>query len=793
MQKVSKNWRSLLFKYSGFAAPTVCPSGLDSVLATCLSIGTGLSQGECAALGGCLYNGTYCRRSPIPSLDQLSGEWQNTSEAYNQPSVEGFHGGVQTTQNIFAFSQGTFPPLSQGGESAILAVDGAKVNADEARCYPYQVVRTSSIDKIKLTSTLRMGFEQNLVLLQLDVTNLGNATVQRTFSIDLNSAWRLEPGTWPWQTPRPTDSNSSAFSLSAIDNTTLLTIDSQSEASSAISWSFGNKTIRVTQAKSNISFTPAIDAKGAFTLYMAVAVGNASTTDTVKYAKSAVSNFDSVWDETLTSWSERYQSVFTPNNTLFSGSLPVLATEDNDISALWYQSAISILSTMRTNLAFPRVYATVGPNEGTTVVYAWDTSLWAGLLVLLDPDFLKEYVSLFLKQGVYNGYAVDYVSEKLVGPWYSANDLAIFTTMLRYVNMTGDYAYLSAPAGNGSTNLRELEARVSHWLDLRNERYGLADYGGLSNLLEEVVTYTNMVPSLNAANVWMMDQYSALLTTLNTNATGAAMYHTMAANLSNAILSSYAGPGTGYWLTTYPNGNHQAVKHIYDFDTISLYFNSYLNTSIKQDMLSFVHNDLYTGYWMRALSLSDLAANVSMRPDHGSNGAYTSWPALAAAGVSQLGDHTRMMTYLRSFASVLSEGTWAQCYQLIDPLGPKAASAAEAAALKASQSQPVDYSGSYFGPSTGTGPQGLRNRARISLPDQGETYNENNGASFGDVILSYVFGWNPDGKEAVVRDAGSARGNFTGRLVGVRGPGGIMYELEAGASGVEVTRLKSAE
>ena len=705
------------------------------------------------------------------------------------PSVEGFHGGIQTTKNILSFAQGTFPPLSQGGEGALLTVDGENATAKWAKWYPYQVVRNSMIGQLNITSTVRMGFEQNLIMLQLVMDNLGNRTAQSLFALDFGQSWRLEPGTWMWQTPRPTDAGSTNFSNSFPDNSTFLTTDSQSKASSAISWSFGGQNVQVTQAQNNVSFSPKIDAQGSVTFYMVVAVGNGSSSNTVQSAKSTTSNFASAWNDTLTLWSNRYQDMFTPNNTLFSGSLPVLATEDTQVSALWYQSAISILSTMRTNLAFPRVYATVGPDEGTTIVYAWDTSLWSGLLVLLDPEFLKEQVSLFLKGGTYSGYAVDYISEKLVGPWYSANDLALFTTMLRYVNMTGDYNYLSAPAANGSTNLRELEARASNWLNLENKQYGLADYGGLSNLLEEVVTYTNMVPSLNAANVWMMDQYSALLTAMNNNATGASTYHTMAANLSEAILSTYAGPGTGYWLTTYPNGSRQAVKHVYDFDTVSLYFTSYLNSSIKQDMLSFMHNDLYTGYWMRALSLTDLAANVSMRPDHGSNGAYTSWPALAAAGVSQLGDYSAMMTYLRAFSSVLSESTWAQCYQFIDPQGPEAASAAETAALAASHTYPVDYSGDYFGEGNGTAPNKLSNKARISLPDQGETFNENNGASFGDVVLSYVFGWNPDGREAHIRDASTARGNFTGRLVGVRGPKGVLYELDAGMQGVEVKTL----
>ena len=725
-------------------------------------------------------------RSPIPSLDHLAGDWQNTSEVYNYPSVEGFWGSIATTANLLSFTDGTLPPLSQGGESAILTVNGEIASSSSSRWYPYQVVRNALVGGLNMTSTVRMGFEKNLVMLQLRIDNLANSSVQPELTVDLNSFWTSESGTWSWRTPRPNDFSS--FATSFPDGSTFLTTNSQSTTSTVFSWAVEPQLLNATQALDNITFSPSIPASSSLVLSMVLAVGNSSTTSTLQTAKSALSSFSDLWNETAELWSQRYQQVFTPNNTFFSGSLPVLVTEDEQVSALWYQSVVAILSTMRTNLAFPRVYSTVGPDEGTTIVYAWDTSLWAGLLVLLDPAFLKEQISLFLKYGVYNGYAVDYISEKLVGPWYSANDLAIFTTMLRYVNMTGDYAWLQEPAASGSTNLRELEARAANWKNLENNRFGLADYGGLSNLLEEVITYVNMVPSLNAANVWMMDQYSYLLGVTN-NQTGAATYENMAKNLSETVLSVYAGPGTGYWLTTYPNGSQQAVKHVYDFDTLSLYFNQYLNSSIKSDMLSFLHDELYTGYWLRALSLSDLAANVSMRPDHGSNGAYTSWPALAAAGASQLGDYNAMMTYLRSFSSVLSESTWAQCYQLIDPLGPKAASAAEAAAEWAERVG--DFSGDYFGGANGTAPTGLEKKARVSLPDQGETFNENNGASFGDVVLSYVFGWNPDGSAAEVRDAGTARGDFVGRMVGVRGPGGGYYELDAGAHGVSITDMGS--
>ena len=292
-----------------------------------------------------------------------------------------------------------------------------------------------------------------------------------------------------------------------------------------------------------------------------------------------------------------------------------------------------------------------------------------------------------------------------------------------------------------------------------------------------------MVPSLNAANVWMMEQFAHIISTIG-NSSGATYFRSTASSLAAGVLSTYAGGGV--WYTTYPNHTKQIVKHIYDFDMISLYMADHLNSSIKSDMLTFANEELYTGPWMRALSVSDLVANVSMRPDHGSNGAYASWPALAAAGVSRLaGNYTRTIKYLRGFAGVLRESTWAQCYQLVDPLGPQAASGAEAAALWASSIS--DFSGDYFGGANGTAPAYLEQTARISLPDQGEVYNENNGASFADVILRYLFGWNPDGKHVLIRDPYVGRAGFEGILVGVRGPDRKLYNVIAGAQGVSFT------
>jgi hypothetical protein len=60
-----------------------------------------------------------------------------------------------------------------------------------------------------------------------------------------------------------------------------------------------------------------------------------------------------------------------------------------------------------------------------------------------------------------------------------------------------------------------------------------------------------MVPSLNAANVWMMEQFANILS-LTGNDTGAAYYMSRAERLALNVLRTYAGGGV--WKTSYPNG-----------------------------------------------------------------------------------------------------------------------------------------------------------------------------------------------------------------------------------------------
>src|ERR1017187_4041306 len=123
----------------------------------------------------------------------------------------------------------------------------------------------------------------------------------------------------------------------------------------------------------------------------------------------------------------------------FSGSLPVLVTPDEALRRVYYMSAVSLLSVYRTG--FPvqrRVYVSNTPESNCTMMYFWDTREWATAFALLDPATLKDCLRSWLARGITNGYAEEYLTGTLQGPWYIANDYSLFILLDDYLNVTGD-------------------------------------------------------------------------------------------------------------------------------------------------------------------------------------------------------------------------------------------------------------------------------------------------------------------------------------------------------------------
>lgn len=615
-------------------------------------------------------------RDAIPNLDELAGIWMAGKMLEQTPALANFHGSLQASRNVLGVQFFTVPPLAQGGELAALRLNGTDIPAEEYRWFPYQVQRRATQQGLKILTTLRMPFEQSGILFDIDIENTAAKPCEATLTIDLRAAIRHYPGTWEWETPRPGDRDWESFetgSMKLNGEQILYTKDTQSENAAGFVFSPGAD--KLSPAADDAAWTVKLKPGERFSLQGVMACGP-QIGSAAGLAAQWKTNFVRMWEQAQVRWQQRWLAVFDPNNTHFSGSLPTLTTPDAAIRKLYYAGVLSLLCLERTNFGprFPRVFVTGSPQWATNMMYFWDTSFEATLLALLDPEVMKQLLKLFLASNIHSGYAIDFLSMKIVGPWYSANDYSVFRLVMGYLDVTGDGKFLDEPIKDDKRVIDYLEESALYWQKLSSPATLLANYGDASNLLECVPTYINCVPSMNAANVWMMRSV-ARIRNLRGETDRARELNQLADRLAEAVLSLYVN-GKGFWACQMTDGKKVEVRHCIDFFTTIDAMKSDLGAQRIEEMIAFVNRELWTPHWLRALSLSDETARECLRAedacagsfkeptraDHGYTGSYDAWPALTAEAIFAVGRKREALERFRSVVQATHEGPYGQAH-----------------------------------------------------------------------------------------------------------------------------------
>jgi hypothetical protein len=298
-------------------------------------------------------------------------------------------------------------------------------------------------------------------------------------------------------------------------------------------------------------------------------------------------------------------------------------------------------------------------------------------MALLEPrSWLEDTLAPLLTTDTHAHYARDYLSGEGVGPWYSFNDISIFTLLDKYGRATaaaaseggGSLAFFNSSLA-GRRVVEWMDSAATYWQGLVAENSSLADYGLAYNLLECVPTYLHRVPALNAANVAMMRRVGELWGALG-NASRAAELGAAADALQPHVLALYR-EGDGTWDCEYPSGARMNVRTVIDFIYTTAALAPAFSAPQRSDMLRFLREELLvapSSVWLRALSLGDAAAPQSDRADHGPLGSYDGWPPLAALAVAQLGFVEEGVGLLAAFAGeggVLSESCFGQAHRIL--------------------------------------------------------------------------------------------------------------------------------
>ncbi len=588
-------------------------------------------------------------------------------DLFNPPGLTNQWGCAQAAMDVTAVRSIAFPPFAQGemnvaplgsgGEllTGVLYVDGEYFAATKTPIdfvwQPDRIERRSLYNGLELSSVTIVPFKTMSVAVKLTVKNTTSQRRKTEIKLAVNGGatksvkpWNAAYSPGEYDNVRTIDNARNAI-LCKSKHTEAFVVQGSSPKPESIlpSWLIYNFDLAPNEARS-ITFVNSL---------------GATQTAAEKDYDAMINNFDTVAKATTDGWNTELKAAFTPGNDRFSGYLPTLVTSDESVKRIYHSAVMSALFFKRTtpHSVYGTTYVTLAPRYWETTTFLWDISLSAMLLAMLDPGVLKRMMETWMTLDVYKHFGTEFLTGAGVGPWYSVNDYAMSRMAKEYLRWTGDKAWLGKTVG-GRTVFEHLVRYAEHWRTLDTNKHGLADYGGVTNLLEAVSSYVHEVAGLNAANVHNL-RFAADLVEYKGDKAKADAMRKEAADLGKRVLDLYV-PGKGIWKCRLPDGSYNEVHHCYDFGTTLMNIGDMMPAAQKKEMVDFFKRELQTPTWMRALSTRDLDVTFSVRPDHQWTGAYCSWPALALSGLFVAGEVGLALEWMKGLAKTSMQGPYAQ-------------------------------------------------------------------------------------------------------------------------------------
>lgn len=588
-------------------------------------------------------------------------------DLYAWPGLTNQWGCAQASMDVTAVRSIAFPPFAQGemnvaplgagGEllTGVLYVDGEYFASTKTPIefvwQPDRVERRSVYKGLELKSTMVVPFRTMSVAVKFTVSNMTKARRKTEIKFAINGG--ATKSVKPWN---------AAYSPGEYDNertidpgrNAVLCKSRHTEAYVLQGSSPKPKQLERSWIVYEFDLGPAESASIVFVN----SLGESAAAVQRQY-DAIVNDFDTAARATTEEWNRQLKAAFTPDNDVFSSHVPTLVTSDDSVKRIYHSAVMSALYFRRTSphSVYGTTYVTLMPRYWETTTFLWDISLSAMLLSMLDPEILKRMMETWMQLDVYKHFGTEFLTGAGVGPWYSVNDYAMSRMAKEYLRWTGDRAWLDKVV-NGKTVYETLLTYAEHWRSLDTNKHGLADYGGVTNLLEAVSSYVHEVAGLNAANVHNL-RFAAELAEHKGDRTRAQAFRNEATELGKRVQELYV-PGKGIWKCKLPDGTYNEVHHCYDFGVTLMTIGDLMSSSQKKEMVEFFKRELKTPTWMRALSTRDLDVTFSIRPDHQWTGAYCSWPALALSGLYVAGEGELAHEWMKGLARSAMQGPYAQ-------------------------------------------------------------------------------------------------------------------------------------
>ena len=605
----------------------------------------------------------------IPTVDSLRSAHlvHRFGDLFNPPGLSNFVGSAQAALDVSAVRSLAFPPLAMGEmredrpypsedvTTGVLFIDGNYALATGPIDYTWQpdrVDREMTDGNLTVHTATIVPIGSTAVLEDLRFTNTGTET--RTVDITLLVRGNVTMSNQAWGSMIPSRHQPSTR-VDVARGAVVFGSDNSGATTVQGCWPPPDRI-----DKESITYHVTLQPGEEWHSTFAVAMGADEGVALAAY-DGLVKDFDAQAAHSRDEWNAELAAAFTPGNDRFSGHLPVLESDDPDLVRLYHTAVVSLLVHKRESQQAPgdTKYVTLGPRYWPTTTFLWDISLSSTLLALLDPKALKTMVEEWMTIDINQHFGTDFMTGDGVGPWYSVNDFAMCRMAREYLRWTGDTAWLDTVVA-GKPVMEHLLGFATHWRSLDTNGSGLADYGGVDNLLEAVGSYTHEVAAMNAANVENLRFVADLLTDSGKD-TDAQALRGEADRLAQAVQKLYV-PGEGVWRCRMPDGSMHVVRHCYDFATVLTTMNQDLSQVQRDEMVGFFKHELMTPTWMRALSTRDHDVTFSVRPDHQWTGAYAAWPAVALSALYAAGHAGLAREWMHGLAKTMLQGPVAQAY-----------------------------------------------------------------------------------------------------------------------------------
>lgn len=590
---------------------------------------------------------------------------------WSPPGLTNFLGTVQVDRDVTAVRAMYAAPLwAPEVGTGHLYVDGRFVAGTGATLhvtwYPDAIVREVELDDLRIVTTTFMAVGRAGVVVQMAVTTTGP---DRSVTLGLRTDSQVRREVLSLREPFPPGEPDNEV---ALDQDRVARIATARETGAVMVQGLVGDGAALAGPTGDLEIALDVTTGAAATAAFVVSLGDDADAALAIFDDLAA-DVDGARTAARVDWDAELAAIVTPGNDRYSGHLPVLETDDEALWRLYWTGILGVVVFKRDNPAsvLGRTWDTLMPRFWPTITFLWDYMLSSGTHALLDPAPMKVHLEHWMQSDVHTCMGTCWLTGEGVGMWYAVNDYAMIRLVDDYVRWSGDTVWLTTPLADGRTPLDHVVTHAQSWRDFQTEA-GLADYGGIGNLLECVSTYVHEVASLNAANAWGLRTAATLVERHGTSDAAARPDDLRAeADLIVKRLRDLYVDGEGHFVARFPDQRRVPVRHCYDLLTV-------LDTI--PDDLADVHDELVahwdaefrTDRWMRALSIRDRDAPFSVRADHQWNGAYTAWPSEVAAGLYRIGRGDRAAGWLRTMAASTNQGPFGQAHfaeGVVEPVG----------------------------------------------------------------------------------------------------------------------------